>query len=401
MPLRTAQPALISKDQAAAGNIRQLTNQLRRQYPLHAQALDSVQTQLDTVFHALSTPLPALTEFYVTDPTGKQIFWAGNKAVGGKQYFGIYGNQGYFGGTDASDAPLFIDNTGKVIIGQNGSISVRNDQGTEKGWLGVEVEGSKNVTGAANHGGLIQLTVNGHGYVTGDSVIVANVGGVPNATGDWAVTYIDANHFDLQGSTWAGTYTSGGTAYRYYGGILSQTAAFAGTTFANAKFRCFADGRIVITDATLTLNLNGVTTSVANIVEAFSGSYVGLRVEENSTHASGNVGPGFIELFAAMHTNPELWLDAQSGYGQIDLTHFGATDRILLTAQDGTVDVTGSYKVGGFQVVTTRQSTPTRTTKMAGGTYGANEQAMLNELKAWQDAVHTALSSAAGHGLWT
>lgn len=72
------------------------------------------------------------------------------------------------------------------------------------------------VTGAANNGsGLIRLTVTAHGLSTGDMVTVASVGGVPAATGTWTVTNIGANTFDLQGSTFAGAFTSGGTATIY------------------------------------------------------------------------------------------------------------------------------------------------------------------------------------------
>jgi hypothetical protein len=77
------------------------------------------------------------------------------------------------------------------------------------------------VTGAANSGtGLIRLTVANHPYQVEDFVEVANVGGVSNATGVWRVTPFDANHFDLNGSTWAGTYTSGGTATQKIKGVI-------------------------------------------------------------------------------------------------------------------------------------------------------------------------------------
>jgi hypothetical protein len=68
------------------------------------------------------------------------------------------------------------------------------------------------ITGAVdNGGGLIRLTSTTHGLVTGDTIYVASVGGVPNATGAWTVTVITANTFDLIASTFAGLYTSGGT----------------------------------------------------------------------------------------------------------------------------------------------------------------------------------------------
>jgi hypothetical protein len=73
------------------------------------------------------------------------------------------------------------------------------------------------VTGAANNGsGLIRLTTTAQSRQlrTGDSVVVSGVGGVPNATGTWPVTVITPTTCDLVGSTFAGTYTSGGTAKR-------------------------------------------------------------------------------------------------------------------------------------------------------------------------------------------
>jgi hypothetical protein len=70
--------------------------------------------------------------------------------------------------------------------------------------------------------------------------------------------------------------------------------------------------------------------------------------------------------------------------------------------QDGTLNVPLALKVGANQVVSTRKAKPTQTTRTAGAAYTANEQAMLNELKAWQDGVNNALSAlAGGHGLWT
>lgn len=69
-----------------------------------------------------------------------------------------------------------------------------------------------NVSGAVNNGaGLIRLTVNSTADITtGNYMFVNSVGGVPNATGNWTVTVIDATHVDLQGSTFAGLYTAGG-----------------------------------------------------------------------------------------------------------------------------------------------------------------------------------------------
>ncbi len=68
------------------------------------------------------------------------------------------------------------------------------------------------VSNAVNNGsGEIQLTVaDTTGWTTGDIKEVADVGGVPNANGEWTITVINGTTIDLDGSTFAGTYTSGG-----------------------------------------------------------------------------------------------------------------------------------------------------------------------------------------------
>lgn len=69
------------------------------------------------------------------------------------------------------------------------------------------------ITGAADNGvGLIRITVaDTSSLTTGDVKTLSSVGGVPNANGTWTITVISGTTFDLDASTFAGTYTSGGT----------------------------------------------------------------------------------------------------------------------------------------------------------------------------------------------
>jgi hypothetical protein len=71
-----------------------------------------------------------------------------------------------------------------------------------------------NVSGAANNGsGLVRLAVDTTANMaTGQTWFVNSVGGITGTTNgsNWVVTVIDGTHVDLQGSTFAGTYTSGG-----------------------------------------------------------------------------------------------------------------------------------------------------------------------------------------------
>jgi hypothetical protein len=72
------------------------------------------------------------------------------------------------------------------------------------------------VAGAADNGaGLIRITATAHGKVTGDKVGISAVGGTTEANGSWTITKIDANNFDLDGSTFANAHTSGGSIYPY------------------------------------------------------------------------------------------------------------------------------------------------------------------------------------------
>lgn len=66
------------------------------------------------------------------------------------------------------------------------------------------------ILNVTNNGGLIRCNVTAHGFATSNSVTIAGVKGVTNANGTWTITVIDANNFDLQGSTFAGAFYNGG-----------------------------------------------------------------------------------------------------------------------------------------------------------------------------------------------
>jgi hypothetical protein len=72
--------------------------------------------------------------------------------------------------------------------------------------------GALTITGAADNGsGLIRITVaDTSTLTTGDVKTISAVGGVTAANGTWTITVINGTTFDLDGSTFAGVYTSGG-----------------------------------------------------------------------------------------------------------------------------------------------------------------------------------------------
>jgi len=71
------------------------------------------------------------------------------------------------------------------------------------------------ITGAANNGsGLVRVTVAaGHGFSDAAIVTQHDVGGCTEANGTWQIDYIDANTYDLLGSTFANAWTSGGKVF--------------------------------------------------------------------------------------------------------------------------------------------------------------------------------------------
>jgi hypothetical protein len=75
----------------------------------------------------------------------------------------------------------------------------------------------KTITGAATHGGLIQITAVAHTFRDEDRITITGVGGTVEANAAWRVAFIDANHFDLKNSTFTNVYTSGGIATRTQG----------------------------------------------------------------------------------------------------------------------------------------------------------------------------------------
>ncbi len=98
------------------------------------------------------------------------------------------------------------------------------------------------------------LTVPGHSYVNGDTVIAAGFVGDTAPNGQWVVENVSGDTFTLA-AFYSGTpvngngvYTGGGTTTRYYAGLLAQTIAL-GDSFTNFSLRLFADGHMEIQNA--------------------------------------------------------------------------------------------------------------------------------------------------------
>jgi hypothetical protein len=156
------------------------------------------------------------------------------------------------------------------------------------------------VTGAANNGsGAIRLTVASHGLLTAMRMEVRGVGGVTNANGHWTITVIDANNFDLQGSTFAGTYTSGGSVKygpamigRGQNAILLKSAT--AQTNNNVEFRLTETYDTVASPSVLALRGKRIRVGMWAFIPKladFAESTLGAQPAQTAMYAySGNSG---------------------------------------------------------------------------------------------------------------
>ncbi len=235
---------------------------------------NSIESQLSK---ATSNIFP---EIAVLGDGGVLIGWIGSR----DGFVGGWFKQLYVGGTDPTNAPLFADANGNVIIGQNGSISVRDIGGNEVGWEGVRTDTTLNISAATNASPTV-VTVTAHGYVNGDTVFISGATGNTNINGYRIVEGVTANTFTLTDLVGAvingnGVYGGSGTSMRYFAGAWFQSFAIGGTGFPTSKIRAFADGSVVI-NASLVVDSNGVTTSINNSTGGTAGT-VGVRVKNDT-----------------------------------------------------------------------------------------------------------------------
>lgn len=125
-------------------------------------------------------------------------------------------------GNDANDGTTFA-NRWKTLT--NGATAARIGPGDEirmmgspaptslginATWTSGQQQAAKNITGATN-ATPISITCAGHGYSTGDTVVLTSVGGNTSANGVWEITVTGTDTFTLDGSVGNAAWTSGGT----------------------------------------------------------------------------------------------------------------------------------------------------------------------------------------------
>lgn len=123
---------------------------------------------------------------------------------------------------------------------------------------------SISITNVVDNGsGLCRVTATGHLFSTNDIVAIGNVGGATQANGVWTITKIDANTFDLVGSSAPSAYTSLGNATT----AGSLTGLFASVTLVAPRVLSGATGSAADGD-----DANGVTVWNGSTVGAYSGT---------------------------------------------------------------------------------------------------------------------------------
>lgn len=104
------------------------------------------------------------------------------------------------------------------------------------------------ITGASSASPIV-ITAASHGFSDDDIVIVHDVGGNTAANGTFKITYIGANSFSLDGSTYNAAYTSGGKVFAVTGNDwtpMDKISLDESTMQADDRF--FMRGRAIVVD---------------------------------------------------------------------------------------------------------------------------------------------------------
>lgn len=99
---------------------------------------------------------------------------------------------------------------------------------------------------ASGTGGKVRCTLANHGLATGNRVLIDGVLGTTEANGYRTITYVDANNFDLDGTTYANTFTGEGFCYKIQ--VVKAVLGASSTTFV-ARFETRLFGSGIVSDS--------------------------------------------------------------------------------------------------------------------------------------------------------
>lgn len=274
--------------------------------------------------------------------------------------------------------------------GKPGVLQVSNASGNVFGFIGMD---GKRV-GVVNVSGVNVSRLSGDAFV-------AEMAGLPIVLAGVAYTVQSVTN----GSALVLTTTAGsmfGVAYTGWTGqgIWGQQLRAGGTSFANAKIKA-SDTGVDITDVTLELNLNGVTTSIKN----FNGgdyTYCGFSCKNNGNAAEFRVNPFEIKLFRSTGQN-DFWVDTSGGNCTLTLSGASGGGVSIATnvAIDGHVDLTGGVvlKVSGNKVVGARLGAIGSANTSHSCASFADVNAALNAMGTRVNTIKDRMGASSGHGL--
>lgn len=212
------------------------------------------------------------------------------------------------------------------------------------------------VTGAANNGsGLIRITASGrHGLKQNERVQIRGVTGTTEANGEWVVNVISRTQFDLQGSTFANAWISGGQVYTW----KSAHVVFDPT------WEVAPDGHVLIGNA---------ISNIADCVVCISNQAVGGQAIEQFNDLNKATGIniyGATSMLAARSVggfNLVLWLHGHQNLGQTAYfmdsgtwyseTGYGEMGKLLDLYRNTMVNGSSAmFGVAGFHSITGRTS---------------------------------------------
>ena len=237
----------------------------------------------------------------------------------------------------ANHAQIKMDTTPALTLydqGGNGIVKVE-----------IITEGAFAITSTTD-GNPDVITVPGHNYINGDTVLIAGATGDTAINGQKVVENISGNAFSLINIDGTpvngnGVYSGGGTCTRYYAGLLAQTVAL-GQSFSNYSLRLFADGRLVINNASFSggsfanssladVNLTSQSGSAGNVLTLAITNGLLTISGTGSAAGTGNITIDGQMTSGGVTTTSPLLLEAKplgaitNGAIEYDGTHIYAT----------------------------------------------------------------------------
>lgn len=322
-----------------------------------ANALRNIQGSLNELHSVVRNNNPEVTEIVVHDAAGRVVAAIGDfifqqSGVATRNYFSEIHIGDPLGTGNPADAVINVNANGQITVGSTGWFDVLDPYGASAAWIGTQFD-TLPITGAVTSSGLIRLTVVGHAFVTGDTAIVRDVGGVENATGTFTITKIDATHVDLQSSVFVGTYTSGGTITRllHVSGAVNNGAGLIRLTVTAHGYESGDRVNVVnvggVSNATGQWTITVITVDTFDLrASTFAGTYTSggtvIRYFAGGLFQTVAVGPSFAGY--TLRAFPDGTLKIKNA--EIVLTGSGAT--IDLDPTTGTITITQSG--GGDQV---------------------------------------------------